>query len=208
MGGNATTGTSGIKSGTTTIGLTSNGFGTSGLGTTDLTAQTVSISGTVYDHATPVIAHVSGGTFGVVDATHYTLDFGTGLTAGTLYTAHLTLTNAQLSAYQDSLKGAYAVTGSGFSSSLDGLTFSGLAADGTSSNAIDITFTSMTGGTVNGTFALSGLFGSTTGLSDEALADITISLSGAISAVPEPSTYAALAGAMMLVLAIYRRRRS
>ena len=208
LGGNATTGTSGIKSGTTTIGLTSNGFGTSGLGTTDLTAQTVSISGTVYDHATPVIAHVSGGTFGVVDATHYTLDFGTGLTAGTLYTAHLTLTNAQLSAYQDSLKGAYAVTGSGFSSSLDGLTFSGLAADGTSSNAIDITFTSMTGGTVNGTFALSGLFGSTTGLSDEALADITISLSGAISAVPEPSTYAALAGAMMLVLAIYRRRRS
>ena len=157
----------------------------------------------------PVIAQVSGaGTFGVVDATHYTLDFGTGLTAGTLYTAHLTLTNAQLSAYQDSLKGAYAVTGSGFSSSLDGLTFSGLAADGTSSNAIDITFTSMTGGTVNGTFALSGLFGSTTGLSDEALADITISLSGAISAVPEPSTYAALAGAMMLVLAIYRRRRS
>jgi hypothetical protein len=45
------TNTAGTQSGTIKINLTSDGTGTSGLGNTNLTNQTINVSGTVFDHA-------------------------------------------------------------------------------------------------------------------------------------------------------------
>ena len=72
LGGNANTATAGTKAGTVTVDLTSDGNGTSGLGTSALTAQTLNVTGNVFNYAaasaiaTPVnlgFVHV-GGSFG------------------------------------------------------------------------------------------------------------------------------------------------
>ena len=195
---------SGSQSGSASVVLKSTGVGI--YADTTLSTTNVSLSGLAYDPAKPVIAKASGdGTFGGSGAT-YTLDFGTGLTAGQTYTANLTLTNEQISSiYQDALSGTYGIAGAGFSKSV-GASFSNLASAGT--NSFSIVFTALTSGDYSGTFTLGTLRGNTTGLSPDILSDITIQLSGSVAAIPEPSSYAALLGAAGLGLAFFRRRQA
>ncbi len=67
----------GIYSGTATIALQSDGAGIDGLGTTPLTAQTITVTGTVNNYAVATIEEISGGgTFGHTGPV-YLLNLGT-----------------------------------------------------------------------------------------------------------------------------------
>ena len=197
--------TSGVHSGSATLGLQTEAVNSSGLGTLAISGQTVNINVTVYDLAKPVFAQVSGDGSLSGSGTSYTLAFGSGLIAGQTYTANLTLTNQQISStYQDSLSGGYAKTGDA-EFSQTGTSFSGLAVNG--SQSFSIVFTALSSGNYSGTVTLGSLLSSTSGLSDAALSDINIAISASVSAVPEPSTYACLAGAAALGIVMLRRRR-
>jgi len=197
------TATSGSKSGSVAIGLASNGSGTSGYGTTGLTGQTVNVTATVYDYATATFSQTTGdGSFSGA-GTSYALDFGTGLIAGHSYTATINLANGAGS-FRDDLGGSYGFSGSPEITNTSG-SFSGLAAG--NSNSFVITFLASGGGAYAGTLSFSGL-SQQTGLSDASLAQIDISITAAVAAIPEPTTYAALAGGLMLAGALCKRRRN
>jgi len=185
--------TSGVKSGTVSIGLASSGTN-SGLSDLSLGSQTVNVSGTVYDLATPSFTKTSGdGSFSGL-----TLDFGT-VSLGTTYTATINLANAS-GAFRDSLGGSYAYSGSGSISS-SAATFSNLAAG--TSNTFTISFNAATGGIYTGTLRFSGL-SQQIGLLDADLSAQDISITA--TAIPEHSSCAALAGVGMIGFALYRRR--
>jgi hypothetical protein len=185
--------TSGVKSGTVSIGLASSGSNSS-LSDLSLGSQTINVSGTVYDLATQTFTKASGdGSFSGL-----TLDFGT-VSLGTTYTATFDLANAS-GAFRDSLGGSYTYSGSGSISST-AATFSNLAAG--TSNTFTISFNAASAGTYTGTLSFSGL-SQQMGLLDVGLLPQDIAIT--VTAIPEPSTYAALVGVGMIGFALYRRR--
>ena len=204
LGGSAHTGTSGVVSGTTTVGLTSNGSGTSGLGTSPLSAQIVTVSGVVYDYAAPLYSQ-TGGTGSLTGSGHsYILDFGTGLLLNTTYTANISLANGgSVNLYQDALGGSF--TG-GTTSEFDttAITFTGLAAG--SANSFNITFYTGSSGTFNATLSLAGVSQNTGGLGNSSLPG-SYDIALVANAVPEPATWGLLAFSLTTVMVLRRRRR-
>ena len=213
VGMTADTSTSGNKTGgTVTVALTSNGTGTSGLGNTLIAAQDILVSGVAYDYAKPVYSKDGGnGTFTSLSATTYTMDFGTGLSLGSIYTATIRLTNEFVSGFQDSLGGSYtALSGAPeISTNLGTLPVSIGTLAPTNYNTFTISFNAGTAGTFGGSLTFRGI-SEQAGLADASLpgGDITINILGATTAaVPEPSAWAAMFVGVSTFLLLRRRRR-
>ncbi|WP_197527812.1 beta strand repeat-containing protein [Posidoniimonas polymericola] len=108
------TSTAGVKSGTATISLTSNGAGSSGLGATALGTQTVNIQGQVNHYAAPAITKVAGaGTLSPIGPNSYLLDLGLIPLAGVGAVVELGVLNDAL-APADELAGDWSLAASGF----------------------------------------------------------------------------------------------
>jgi len=113
LGGNTYTGTVGVKTGTVTVNLVSDGAGTSGLGTTTLVPQTqvVTVTGTVFRLAsasspiTTLATVPDNGGNNVIASGGNGVNFGTVHVGGSFGTSALTITNL--------------VTNDGFSEKLD-----------------------------------------------------------------------------------------
>jgi fibronectin-binding autotransporter adhesin len=172
LGGSANTATAGLKTGTVTINLASNGTGTSGAGDTPIPGQTITVNGTVYDLANAKYA----GT---------TLAFGNVHKGTTVANKTVAFGNKVVTAatYQDSLNvaattGNAKVTATGFTSlaaTTDGLTTNNLsfavnaATVGSLASTASLTLTSnanSVAGLTNGTATVVGSPGAitTTGL--------------------------------------------
>jgi hypothetical protein len=194
----------GSKSGTATIGLTSDGSGTSGLGTTTLTSQTVNVSGQVNYFADPVLTFKNGAaTLTMQNSTTYTLDFGTLQQSSGSYMAAFGVQNfLHDMTFQDSLGGQFDLTLAGTFMVTGADTFSGIAPGSTLDPNVSFN-SAMNTGTYTGQVLLTP--SSSNASSTTSLSTITLNLQATI--VPEPSTWAlALAGAGLLV-AVQRLRR-
>jgi hypothetical protein len=164
LGGSANTGTVGVKSGTATVGLTSDGTGTSGLTNTGLTPQSVNITGTVYAYA-------------AASATS-TVDFGRIHAGGTFGTQALAVSNTAASgSYTETLGAAFGTPSSGLTASGS---ISGLAGGSGNSSSMVVGISDNTAGSKSGTVALNltsqALSGS--GLSNTALTSQTVTVNG------------------------------
>jgi hypothetical protein len=147
------TSTAGVKNGTATISLTSDGAGTSGLGLTSLSSQTVNVIGTVNNYAVAQVLKLSGGgTLTMTAPDTFSLDFGTFLeTPGTISTV-LGVKN-DVAAPSDSLSGSFMTTPGGYS--LSGFSgFSNLAA-GSTQGGLNVQLNSGVAGTYTGSITLS-----------------------------------------------------
>ncbi|MDQ6758364.1 MAG: choice-of-anchor D domain-containing protein [Acidobacteriota bacterium] len=200
------TSSAGNKNGTASIGLVSNGTGTSGLANTDLTSQTVNVTGQVNFFADPVLVFKSGAASLIMNsATSFTLDFGQVAQNSGVYSAAFGVLNTLHDAiFQDSLGGTFdisLVTDFGTSGFDD---FSGIAPGG----SLDPTITldsSMTAGSYSNSLFLHATSTNASGTST--LSAITLNLQGTIT-VPEPNVWAMLmAGGTILVALQHVRRR-
>ena len=184
--------TAGAKSGTVSIGFASNGTGTSGFTNSTLASQTVNVSGTVYDYAS---ASFSSNSF----------DFGD-VNSGQTVTKTFSLNAA--AGTRDSLSGTFSVSGGELTSSDIGAV-TALGAGG--SRSITLSYLAGAAGAYTGSLTFNGTSdGAALGLDDKALAAISFNVTANVldvSAIPEPSTYAALAGLGVLILAAYHRRK-
>jgi T5SS/PEP-CTERM-associated repeat protein/autotransporter-associated beta strand protein len=157
------TSSAGVKSGTATVNLTSDGAGTSGLGNTALTPQTVDITGNVYRYAAAnTLANVS---FGNVHQ-------------GDTLQQSLSVTNlAANDGFSESLDGS--ISGSSGAASGSGA-FSLLAPGATNSTALGVSFNSTLAGVQNGTVTVSFVSDGTgtSGLGNTALTPQTFNITG------------------------------
>ena len=199
------TATAGNKSGTATLGLTSDGTGTSGLGTTALSDQLISLQAQVNEFAQPLFVFDTGAaTLTMQSATAFTLDFGqvdqnTGTFSASVFVRNLLLDPV----FQDALGGTF-TTGSVADFGLTGFAgFTGLAPGGDTASSGVLFDSAMSLGLYLDTLSLapdSENASSTTGLPA-----IQLTLRGEV--VPEPST-ALLAVLGLGALAARRRRRA
>ena len=197
------TATAGAKSGTATLGLTSNGAGTSGLGITNLTSQTVNIQAQVNHAADADFIFTTGsGTLTQNNATTYTLNFGPVLQGtGTISAALAVLNFLQDATFQDTLGGTFD-TGTVNDFQLSGFTnFSGLVTGGTSAKGISFDTAQPLG-----TYSDSLTFNPTSTNASSSLNLAPIQLNMSVQVVPEPASAMLLAvgGGMFLL----RRRRA
>ena len=148
------TSTAGVKSGTATITLASDGTGTSELGVTPLAPQTVNVSGNVYRLANPTL-----NTSSVTIAARV----GDAVSADKI----VSITNTSPDIYTEGLK--VNVTGASGNAQSNGGSITNLVAQGTNNSAIQVGLNStatagLTSGTVNLNFISTGA--GTTGASD------------------------------------------
>ncbi|MDQ2658967.1 MAG: PEP-CTERM sorting domain-containing protein [Verrucomicrobiota bacterium] len=194
-------------SGTGTVTLGGNGTGSSGLGNTNLTSQTVSVTGQVNYFADPVFSLQSGvGTVTMNSATVFTLNLGQVMQNSGTLNAMLALRNFLHDAtFQDSLGGTFDLTSvndfilTGFNP------FSGVASGGAINPSIAFN-TAMPVGTYTDTLFLMPTSANASGTSS--LTSIQLNLQADIVNVPEPASWAMiLAGAAILgALQRFRRR--
>ncbi|MDQ6625711.1 MAG: choice-of-anchor D domain-containing protein, partial [Verrucomicrobiota bacterium] len=198
------TASAGTKDGTATIALVSNGTGTSGLANTNLTSQTVNVTGQVNYFADPVIVFKSGqATLTMQSPTMFTLVFDPVAQNSGTYLATFGLENFLHDAtFQDLLGGTFDLTSLGNFAVTNTNPFSGVASG--SSHDSDATFNSaMAPGTYNGQLRVSPT--STNASSSTNLNAITLNLKATI--VPEPSTWALVFAGAGLLAALQRIRR-
>ena len=130
--------TAGAKSGTVTLAYVSDGTGTSGLGQTNLSGQTLNVSGNVYQAASA--ATVAPVNFGIVHV-------------GDTATRNVTVTNSAATvALNDTLQAAMAGSGGGFTASGG---FSGLGAQSSNSTGLSVALNTATAGARNGSASVS-----------------------------------------------------
>ncbi len=162
------TATSGGKSGTAGLTLTSDGTGIDSLGTTALAGTTIALSGGVYRLATPVLAD--------------TLSFGAARVGDAAPTTDLAITNGGTAdAFQEGLGYALGAPDAGFTVQSGG---SGSVASGASDTAT-LAMSTTTAGNLDGAQIGIGLASSgvgTSGLADTTLAAATITLNGHVYA--------------------------
>jgi hypothetical protein len=160
---------------------------------TTLSTTTVALSGTAFDYASASFS-LSGFDFGDV-------------TSGQTVTLTFTLNAA--SGTRDSLSGTFSLSNADLSSSDIGAVTS-LAAGG--NRSITISYLAGAAGAYTGSLTFNGTSnGVALGLDDKTLDAISFNISAnvlSVSAVPEPSTYAVLAGLGILGFAVYRRRQA
>ncbi len=198
----------GARNGTATITLKSDGTGSSGLGLTNLTSQTVNITGQVNFFADPVVIFKSGSaTLTMNSPTSFTLNFGQVAQNSGTYMASFGVQNfLHDGTYQDSLGGTFNTTNvTNF-----GITGAGPFANIAPGSALDpnVTFdSSQATGNYSNTFTLSPTSSNASGTSN--LADVQVTLLGQIVVVPEPNTWAMLlaGGGLLTVARRFVRRR-
>jgi len=166
MGVRLDTSAAGAKTGSVTLHYVSDGTGTSGLGVTELTSQTINVSGHVYQVAQPTL-------------TSSNIAF-TNRHVGDAATQSLTMTNtsAALAGYQEGLNAS-------FSGASSGITGSGTIvnlAQGASSTALAVGIDTSTAGAKSGTatLALASNGTGTSGLTELTLAPQTVNVSGSV----------------------------
>ncbi|MSP03304.1 MAG: Hint domain-containing protein [Acetobacteraceae bacterium] len=177
------TAAAGLKSGTATISLTSDGTGTSGLGLTTLPDQTVDVSGTVYRLAA-ASAHTPEP---VVFANRH---------VGDAASQTLTLQNtAAADGFSEALNAAASNAAAGITASGS---FTGLAAQGTNNSALTVGLNTATAGAKSGTatIALTSDGTGTSGLGLTGIGTQTVAVSGnvfrlatASAHTPEPVAF-------------------
>jgi hypothetical protein len=170
------TGTDGAKSGQAVIALTSDGNGIDGLGTTSIGTQTVTVTGTVYAFAVPVIS----GT---------TLDFGATRTGEAALTQSTTITNGtSADPFQEALAYAAGAAPTGFAVTSNG---AGTVASGGGDAVTGLSLATGTAGDFGGSIVvdLTSKAGGS-GLSDTVLTAQTLTVSGEVfaTAVAQLST--------------------
>jgi hypothetical protein len=127
----------GVKSGTATIGLTSDGGGIDTLGNTGITAQTVTVTGTLFNYATASAATLVN--FGIVHV-------------GSSVSNYLTISNtAATGKYSENLDASFSGTSTGITAS--GV-LSELAAGAKSKNVLKLKLGTGAAGTITGTTTL------------------------------------------------------
>ena len=199
----------GSYSGTTTLGLNTEAVNSSGLGTAGIGSQTITINGQVNEYAAPLFNNISGASL-TGSGTAYTVDFGTHATGIGTLTATIDLSNSIVNAsFQDALKGSFnstSATAAGFSFS--GLTLTSLSVGASQGITASFVLDGVSAGTYTGNLIFSGLSSNASDLSGAVLSDITLAYTINIAAIPEPSTYAMIAGSALLGFAFWRRRRT
>jgi hypothetical protein len=145
--------TAAIANGNVTLNLISDGLGTSNLGTSALSSQSISVSGTVNNYASPTFVFQTGsGTLVQNSATSYTLDLGAiRKNTGTL-TASLGVMNSAVGP-ADTLAGTFAVNAPDFATS-GFASFSNISAGSTQGGQV-ISLSSTNIGSFSGTVTLS-----------------------------------------------------
>ena len=171
--------TSGVKTGTVTLGLTSDGTGVDSLGQTALAAQVANVTVQVDNFATADLRETSGGgTLTGSAGAGYTLDLGTIAQGSGPATIGLAALNSA-SDLADLLAGTFAVSGdSAFANS--GFTgFSGLSA-GQSDNALQVSLSTLNDGTFSETITLDGTGSNASGYSGT-VAPVTLTITGQVA---------------------------
>jgi hypothetical protein len=173
-----TTTTAGIKNGTATITLTSDGAGSSGLGLTSLPQQTVNVIGQVNHYAVADMLKVAGsGTFTMTGANTFSLNFGTVVEGHTDPLAELGVQNDALGFPSDTLSGSFTLAAPAFN--LTGFSaFSGVTA-GSTHGGLMVSLDTATPGTFSGSITLSPQSVNPNPFSQN-LPSITVNLSGRI----------------------------
>ncbi len=159
------TSVAGNRSGVATITFQSDGTGTSGLGITNLPSQNVQVSGNVYRLATPV-----------VNTPSVTLAARVGDASPS---TGISLTNSSPDIYTEELKAGVSTASAGFTAA--GVV-GNLAAGATDTSTLRVGLVTGTAGTFGGTatLALASTGAGTTGATDYALANQTVTLGGKV----------------------------
>lgn len=202
--GNADTTSVGIKSGSITLALNSNGTN-SELNDTALPSQLVAVSGQVNDYAVPAFQKTEG--LGLLTpendvAASYLLDFGTRTVAST-GSAILSLNNLLQSAYQDDLDGTFDISAAGAFNIMGFTDNFGPVAAGNGLENLAVDFAGLGMGTHTGHILFhptSSNVSSTTALTD-------IQLNFAVTIVPEPTAFSLLTIFGLSWLLVRLRRR-
>ncbi len=200
------TSTNGQFSGTAAVALVSRN---PDLADRSLGSTNVTLTGQVNDFAQGAFAKTGGaGAFSMTGANAFLLDFGTITTGAGATTANLAVDNVA-AGFADLLNGSFLTSGTGFSFfGFDA--FSNLAA-GARLGGLGITFDTSTLGAFTGSVTLTN-FGTNASGYLGALDPITLSVrgtitTGAVSAVPEPSTWTMFGAGLVGVGVLVRRRR-
>ena len=156
----------GVKSGSATVALASDGTGTSNLGLTTLASQTVNVAGTVYRLASPAL-----------NTPNVTLAARVGDAAPS---ASISLTNTSPDAFTERLNASLGAVSAGFTGSGS---VSGLGA-GASSSALGLALNTASAGSFSGTAGLNFVSSGagTTGAVDLALTAQLVTLTGKVYA--------------------------
>jgi len=169
------TSTSGVKTGSATVSLASDGTGIDGHGTTALASQSVTVSGTVYAYASPTVTA--------------SVNFGAVRTTSTAPTQSVSIANGTTTnTYQERLRYALQAPSAGFSIASAG---SGTVASGSTATET-LAMAVAAAGTISGTdvVTLTSTGVGTSGLADTGLGTATVALTGTVfaTAVPELNT--------------------
>jgi len=195
------TSTARVLNGFAQVNLTSDGDGVNTLGQTFIVPQIVEVAAVINNYANAVLSkEIGNGTFAETGPNTYALDFGTVVEGTGDLSTQLALGNL-ISGPADDLAGDWSLSASDFGLSGFG-SFAGLAA-GVSLDDLMVVFDTDTVGNFTGTATLSPRSENSGGFSG-ALSDITLTITGNVTAVPEPaSVVLLLVGASLLP----RRRR-
>lgn len=201
------TSSAGLRNGTATISLASNGAGSSNLPSTTLASQTVNVTGQVNYFADPVVLFKSGAATLIMNsASSFTLDFGTVAQNSGVLNATIALQNfLHDGTFQDSLGGTFNLSGvtafstSGFS------TVAGVAPGAEQSSTVSFD-SGMAPGSYSNTLFFSPTSTNASGTTN--LNQVQLNLQGQIGVVPEPSSWLLLFAGSGLLLGYQRLRRA
>ncbi|MCX6877083.1 MAG: choice-of-anchor D domain-containing protein [Verrucomicrobia bacterium] len=185
--------TVGVKSGTATLALVSNGVGSSGLANTPLLSQVIAATGQVNRYAAPLVTKDSGTATLSGSGNAYTVTFGRRTLGENPPAVTLRLTNSA-AAPADTLAGSFAAAAPDFTFSGFG-SFSNLGA-GQSQQHLIVALQTDSPGTFSQTITLNGFSQNTSGYNG-ALSPLTITLTGEVAAAPTLKIQVAGANAVL-----------
>ncbi len=198
---NLSTANAGVFNGTASASFASHNSAMSDL---DLGSSPVTLQAQVNNFAELALGKTGAGSLSLVGGI-YTLDFGNLVQGSAALDASLSILNVAIGP-ADALGGSFAI-GAGGGFVLTGFdAFTGIAAGGSQRGA-GVSFAASTIGDFTQTIVIAANGSNASGFQG-ALADTTLVLQGSVVAVPEPATYALMAGGLLAVWLARRRRPS
>jgi hypothetical protein len=196
------TASAGVFTGAATVGFASRNpdMADLALGSVDVVLQ-----GQVNRLAEASLSQASGDGSLAGGGTHFTLSFGTLAQGAGSLLAFLDLSNPAL-APADNLGGSFDLSGitAGSPFTLGGFGSVNVAA-GSTLSGLSVSFASGAAGVFDEVIVLRGLSTNGSG-ADMHLADVSLHLTGTVVAVPEPGTYLLMAGGLLMLARVTRRR--